>query len=376
MALGSKSFVFNKNSDWKMNNYSHGVKIDGDCLIFSPNSDSNSVFFSKSIDSLEQDTSWGILKALIKSSNNSKVVFKVFASNFKDVVVPVGEEIEKVNIDKFLKSNANLNAKSEFFDKIGAIKFDNPEKVPIFNLKGRYLWFCVECINYSSDDCVEIQEIEITFPLLSFLEYLPEVYQSVSSDSFMNRFISIFQYMYLEIDEIIDNIPENFEPLYNNMKYLSWICEWFGINTIIWDENKLRYLIGDVIEIFKSKGTKKSIVDMVEKYTGFKPIIVEKFKILDNDFYSKESSFVDNLFGKNNFFFTVIMRENEIKKGEEYANLLKIIKNMSPIDAICNLVVLTNSIILGCHCYIGLNSYVSNSYLKNSSSFDSILVVS
>lgn len=302
MALGSKSFVFNKNSDWKMNNYSHGVKIDGDCLIFSPNSDSNSVFFSKSIDSLEQDTSWGILKALIKSSNNSKVVFKVFASNFKDVVVPVGEEIEKVNIDKFLKSNANLNAKSEFFDKIGAIKFDNPEKVPIFNLKGRYLWFCVECINYSSDDCVEIQEIEITFPLLSFLEYLPEVYQSVSSDSFMNRFISIFQYMYLEIDEIIDNIPENFEPLYNNMKYLSWICEWFGINTIIWDENKLRYLIGDVIEIFKSKGTKKSIVDMVEKYTGFKPIIVEKFKILDNDFYSKESSFVDNLFGKNNFF--------------------------------------------------------------------------
>ena len=169
MALGSKSFVFNKNSDWGMNNYSHGVKFENDCLIFLPNVDSGSIFFSKSLDSLEQDMSWGILKALIKSSNNSKVVFKVFASNFKDVVIPVGEEIEKVNMDKFLKSNANLNAKSEFFDKIGAINFENPAKVPIFNLKGRYLWFCVECINYSSDNHVEIQEIEITFPALSFL---------------------------------------------------------------------------------------------------------------------------------------------------------------------------------------------------------------
>ena len=84
---------------------------------------------------------------------------------------------------------------------------------------------------------------------------------------------------------------------------------------------------------------------------------------------------IDKLFGQNNFFFTVIMNENEIKKGDDYANVLNIIKNNAPINAVCNLVVLTNNISLGCHCYIGLNSYISNGCMQNLRSKNSIMIV-
>lgn len=374
MSLGTKSFVFNKNSDWKRNNYSYGTKIKDNFLCFLSDNNSNSAFFSKCLDSTEFGMSWGVLKTKFYINQNCKIIFRVFASDSKDVIAYLSENAEKINIDKFLRSNSNFNTKFEFFDKIDAIKFENPKCVPLFSLKGRYLWFCIEISGFSEEPVI-LKEVEITFPLVNFVKFLPEIYQSFSPDSFMNRFISIFQYIILETETIIDNIPEKFEPLYTNKEFLSWICKWFDINNMIWEENKLRYLINDMINIFKSKGTKNSIIKMIEKYTGYSPMLIEKFKIINNEFYKTEQKLIDKLFGQNNFFFTVIMNENEIKKGDDYANVLNIIRNNAPINAVCNLVVLTNNISLGCHCYIGLNSYISNGGMQNLRSKNSIMIV-
>jgi phage tail-like protein len=374
LSLGTKSFVFNRNSDWKKHNYSYGTKVKDHCLYFLSENGSSSAFFSKCLDSNEFGMSWGVLKARVHVKPNCKVILRVFASDSKNVIAYLGENAEKINIDKFLRGSSNFNTKFELFDKIDAIKFENPKCVPLFSLKGRYMWFCVETIGYSEEPII-VEEVEITFPLVSFSEYLPEIYQTFPSNSFMNRFIAIFQYIILETEAIIDNIPEKFEPLYTNKEFLSWICRWFDINDMVWEEDKLRYLISDMIDIFKSKGTKNSIIRMVEKYTGYKPILIEKFKITNNKFYKIEQQLVDSLFGQNDFFFTVIMNENEIKKSDDYANVLNIIKNNAPINAICNLVVLTNNILLGHHCYIGLNSYISNDCMQNSRSKDSIMIV-
>lgn len=374
MSLGTKSFVFNRNSDWKRNNYSYGTKIKDNYLCFLPDNNLSSAFFSKCLDSIEFGMSWGILKTQIYMNQNCKVIFRVFASDSKDIIAYIGEKAEKVNIDKFLRGNYNFNSKFEFFDKIDSVKFENPKCVPLFSLKGRYLWFCIEVIGFS-EELIKIEEIEISFPLVSYTEYLPEVYQAALPNSFMNRFISIFQYILLETENIIDNIPEKFEPFYTNKEFLSWIARWFDINEMIWEENKLRYLINDMIDIFKSQGTKNSIIKIIEEYTGYKPVIIEKFKIINNDFYKKEKKLIDKLFGQNNFFFTVIMNKNEIKKGDDYANVLNIIKNNAPINAICNLVVLTNNISLGYHCYIGLNSYISNGHIQDLMSENSIMII-
>ena len=170
MSLGTKSFVFNKNSDWKRNNYSYGTKIKDNFLCFLSDNNSNSAFFSKCLDSTEFGMSWGVLKTKFYINKNCKIIFRVFASDSKDVIAYLSENAEKINIDKFLRSNSNFNTKFEFFDKIDAIKFENPKCVPLFSLKGRYLWFCIEISGFSEEPVI-LKEVEITFPLVNFVKF-------------------------------------------------------------------------------------------------------------------------------------------------------------------------------------------------------------
>lgn len=375
LPVNSKSFVFNRNSDWSLNSCSVLTEIKKDRLVFLPDNEKSSVFFSKCLDSDELGTSWGILSVKLNSDQNSKLVFRLFASDSKEILTSTDGDLKKINIDSFLEGNSDFNTKIDLFDELKSLKFENRSYAPLFGLKGRYLWFCIESKKHSNNP-VEIEEMEITFPCTSFVEYLPEIYQSLPPDSFMNRFVSIFQKMYSDIESTVDNIPENFEPLYTNKEFILWICRWFNINSMAWDDSKLRYLIFNVLKIFKSRGTRKSILDVLEVYIGSKPILVEKIGILNNEFYEKRHEFVDKLFGENNFFFTVIATNRQISNDIEYANILKIIKNFSPLDAICNLVVLSDSISLGYHCYLGVNSYISNSYVKKDFNVsDSVMIV-
>ena len=245
------------------------------------------------------------------------------------------------------------------------MKFENPHNVPLFNLKGRYLLFCIEAVNYS-DNPIEISELKINFPIISFIDYLPEVYQSVPRDSFMSRFISIFHSLYLDVEEVIDNIPENFDPLYADKKFIFWICSLFGIDASIWNQDDIKDIILNMIKIFQSRGTRASVVDSVKRYVKCEPVVIEKFRIIKNTYYKIEKELVDKLYGNNNYYCTVILKESDVNDTRTYTNLLKIISKSMPIDAICNLVLLTNNIILGHHCYLGLNSYISNTYVQKS----------
>ena len=374
MSVGTKSFVFNRNSSWKLHSYSNNTKIQGDVLKLMPDLGTGSVFFSNSLDSMEYNMSWGTFKVISDISENSRLTFKFFSSDSKELVVPLSEGFKKLNMDKFLRSDNNFNTKIEVFDKIGALKFENPKHAPLFGLKGRYLWFCIESTGIT-DKPTSIYELEITFPNVNFVEYLPEVYQKTTPDSFLCRFVYIFQSIYLDTEKIIENIPEKFEPKQTNLEFLSWICGWFEVNDNIWEENNLRTLLENLIDIFRSKGTKRSISIIMENYLGEKPIIVEKFRISETDAYQKEKNLIDSLFGKNNLFFTIIIKKNKFKKNEDYSNLLKILKSLIPIGNICNFVVLTQNISLGCHSYLGINSYISNSRIQNDNFSNSIMIV-
>ena len=373
MSNRNKSFVFDRDSNWGLYTYLYNVKISENCLTFLQNSESASVFFSRSLDSTEVDTLWETLKVSSNVYKNSKIVFKIFASNSKEVTVPLGNSLRKINIDKFLRSKINFNTKIEFFDRIGALKFENPKHVPLFGLKGRYLWFCIESIGISSH-LAKINEVEISFPNMNFIRYLPESYQIFAQESFINRFLYIFQSSYLDIEKVIDNIPENFEALHNKKNFLTWIFEWFKLNNNIFKNEKI-YSLNQIINIFKIQGTKKSISKIVNKFIDSDHILIEKFKILKNDFYLNNKKLLDNLFGKNNFFFTIIILNNSTNNNKEFSNLLKIIRNVSPIDSICNIVILSKNISLGYHSYLGINSYINNNYMQHTHNSKSIAVI-
>ena len=354
-----KAFVFNRNIDWHFNSYTQNVSIVGDSLIFK----NRGVFFSTLLDSSELGTLWNNLSVISNVSENSKLVFRLFALDSDKISIDEGESSRYVYIEDFLKGKDNVALKLSIFNK--SLEFENPHNVPLFKLKGRYLAFCIESVNYSNDP-IEIKEVKINFPVISFINYLPEVYQSVDRDSFMSRFISIFQSMYLDVEEVIDNIPENFDPMFADEKFIFWICSLFGIEKSMWDESDIKNIILNMIKIFQGRGTRFSVIDAVKRYIKCDPIVVEKFRIIKNTYYKLEKELIDKLYGENNYYFTVILKEKDVIDTKTYTNLLKILSKTVPIDAICNLVLLTNNIILGHHCYLGLNSFISNVYVQES----------
>ena len=121
-----------------------------------------------------------------------------------------------------------------------------------------------------------------------------------------------------------------------------------------------------MVKIFQSRGTRESVINAVKRYIKCDPIVIEKFRIIKNTYYKLEQELVDKLYGDNNYYCTIILREKDVKDTKTYSNLLKIISKSIPVDAICNLILLTNNIILGHHCYLGLNSYISNVYVQES----------
>ena len=90
-------------------------------------------------------------------------------------------------------------------------------------------------------------------------------------------------------------------------------------------------------------------------------------------YYRSSKEHIENLYGSNKYVFSVIIPTKDPIGPETYAELLRIINMMKPIDSICNLVVLNNEIYLDHHCYLGVNTYTSRSeqiVLENHASSD------
>lgn len=361
MAFGIKYFVLNKSSDWKERSVIDNLHFDEDKLISNANTDKG-VYISASFDSLQSENIWHRLRLEANRPQNVVIQLKLYASDSLYSMIPGKTEFgdEEVLIDDYLlDDNVGIDDKIKLFDYLGAKEFENPNDLVLFEFRGRYMWICLEITNYNKN-IAKISEIKLEFPGFSFVDYLPQIYRGNDKNSFLSRFLFIFQSLYTDLEDEIDKMPNLFDPIHVNEEFLSWITEWFSIkDRYIWGEEKLRLLLCNAIDLYKIKGTKESIKRIVEIYIGETPIIIEQFEVIENEYYKKSKKHIENLFGNNSYTFSVIIKTDKQITSDMYLELLKIINRFKPIDTICNLVVLNNEIYLDYHCYLGLNSYIS-----------------
>lgn len=363
MASGAKCFVLNRKSDWKYKSNLKNLEFESDKLVFKSSEGENGVYISGAFDSLQRDTVWHRLKLDIKLTSNANYKLKIYSSDTPEIIVPSLELGKKMSIDLndyLSSSNLDISRKIDIFDYIGAKTFENPTDILLFNFKGRYLWVCLEIISYDKEPVI-INSLKLEFPQVTFLDYLPEIYRKDEKpNSFLSRFIGIFQSMYVDLEDEIDFIPLKFDADRTTKDFLNWMADWLSIKDAeLWGEKRLRKLIKNSVKIYKMKGTKKAISKIVQEYIGIQPIIVEQFDVKKNMYYHKQKKIVENLFGDNGYVFTVMLPEAHIKDSESYVELLKVINSVKPIDSICNLVVLSDQIYLDHHCYIGINSFIT-----------------
>lgn len=354
MASGTKHFLFNRPDDWINQGLADGLTAgpEGLCL-----EGSKGVYTSFALDTRERETVWHRMRLSAEIPGNASVRLLLYCSDSDQVP---GEREE--TLDHWLsRPEVTWADRENFFLAHAQQVCEGWEDATLYGLQGRYLWFCLIFL-CCGEQLPKVRALKLEFPRIAFVDYLPQVYRGRESvNSFLTRFISVFQSLYVDLEEDIDLMPVRFDPAAAPAEFLHWLAEGLALSdSFLWSEEQLRKLLRRAAALYRWKGTKTALQEVVELYTGQKPWIVEQWQTERCQLWRRDRETLRRLYGDSGCCFTLLLPPGEYD-GESCARLLKIVEQFKPVDAVCSLVILEDAIRLGRHCYLGINSRLSGS---------------
>lgn len=118
------------------------------------------------------------------------------------------------------------------------------------------------------------------------LDYLPAIYQ----EQFLGRYLSAFEKILLGrndeqspdephlngLEETIDAIAGYFDPELTPTDFLPWLAGWVALSQRAdLSEKTQRSFISRIIRLYRRRGTKENLIDLVTIFTGIAPTVDE-----------------------------------------------------------------------------------------------------
>jgi len=332
---------------------------------------SQGTYYSKVFDSTIQDCRWHrlVLDADIPPKTRLEI-FYFLSNEFKSM-----EEIVNLPTDSW--RNAIVSPEDALFHK-GS---------------GRYLW--LKILFYGDEyHTPNLRRLTVYFPRLSYLRYLPAIYQEdeVSRD-FLERFLSLFESFFLETEETISSIVRYVNPLATEGEFINWLCSWLAIAADEnWEEQKKRLFISQAFNLYKQKGTKQGLEQIIELYAGTRPVIIEHFdyltpmilgqrsalglhtvlgKMPKKPLYVEETSIISQFalretepkpeepFQYYAYDFTVVVNASNLKTEAQLKTLRRIIEAEKPAHTKCYMRIASPETRIGFESYIGVGTFIA-----------------
>lgn len=314
------------------------------------------VYFSQAFDSTETETVWHKITVDSELPDETQLRISYFAADQKELLL--GDK--RVQLDEYLQDKSiPLSTKLTQLDELFSAPIVNP-KDALLRAKGRYIWFKIE---WSGNDRKSplMRKLRVYFPRKSYLDYLPGVYQSdPGSRDFLERYLSLYGTFFDEMEETIDHMSRFFDVDSSSGDLLKWLATWLGIAVDErWSEDQIRRLMKKSPELFKKRGTRQGLAEMIEVFTGEKPFIVEYFQYKYLLEKAQVKEYMEQLYGLDPYRFCVLIKPDVVKSEEERKILQKIIDEEKPAYSEAQLVVLEPRIYLGTHSYLGINTFLS-----------------
>ena len=115
----------------------------------------------------------------------------------------------------------------------------------------------------------QLRQVKIYYPRLSYLRYLPAIYQdNAQSRDFLERFLSVFESALFASEERISNLPALFDPLAAPDDFLEWLASWIALDRYELLGDKNREFISRAVEFYRMKGTATGLTCLVSFLTG------------------------------------------------------------------------------------------------------------
>lgn len=164
----------------------------------------------------------------------------------------------------------------------------------ILSEPGRFLWLRITLRGNGVDTPV-IRNLKVYFPRITYLEYLPAVYQAdpVSKD-FLERFLSIFEATNASIEEKIERFSEYLDADGVPQDFLSWLAGWVDMAfDASWSGETRRRLLRNSPELYRTRGTPAGMKLLLRLALGIEARILEHFRVRRWLFLSAQSPLCD-----------------------------------------------------------------------------------
>lgn len=173
---------------------------------------------------------------------------------------------------------------------------NEPAKVDslVLSHEGQYLWLRIEL--YSDGYATPIiQSAKIHYPRESYINYLPAVFSADDeSRRFMERFLSLFQSVWDDMEMTVENVARFFDPsTVPEGGFLTYLAQWLALPLEgAWTEEQKRRLLEAAPAAYERRGTPESLRNYLKAYlaniTGLEPEQQNVFPMLIEGFRKRD----------------------------------------------------------------------------------------
>ena len=213
------------------------------------------------------------------------------------------------------------------------------------------------------------------------IAYLPPIYQQDEEHSpFLERFLAMFSTFFDDMEDKIDRISSHFDPDAVSGTYLEWLGRWLAITDHeAWGETKLRKLIKQAPELYKLRGTREGLMNMLKIYTGSEPFLLEYFQFKQMQETSELRQLFAQLYGDNPYCFCIMLKPEFVRTDAQRLTIEQIIEDQKPAYTEGKLIVLQPWMYADMHTYLGINTYLSEPTLltldqRSSMPYNTVLI--
>ena len=345
-----KYFIINKAYDYNRGFFENMTVRDNE-LCFSTDNDSGvGRFLTRVFDSGERGMNWHRLVINAEDCEPEALRVTVYACDggtvrYRGDTMPLEEfmALDEIPLEERLTA----------LEPYAVKKVSGVTDVLLHYVSGRFFWAYIELYSPGGGRIARINNIRIYLPSESWIDHLPAIYRTGDGEThFLERYLGIFQTFYEELDYEIANIANRFDPECAEAEFLEWLASWLNIrDTKIWSEEQMRKLLMRAVSLYRRRGTKESLSEMIELYTGEKPFIIEGSDVGELADRAEFKDLMSSLYGADPSTVTVL-----VQPGHDTEVIKRIAMEMLPVTAELNLIELDPYISLGKHAYLGVNS--------------------
>ena len=326
-------FVFNKKRDYE-SGYQNGICMTERGIALREDASQNGTFISRLLDSGEEGNQWH--RAVIRSEDygDDSIKFYIYCSD-KDAV-PVDGRLRPWE-ELIRDEEVPLEKKRRLMEPFLAHIVQNPRDILLYHARGRYLWIEVQLF-CQAGFLPQISHMKIYAGNRSFLSYLPAIYQTGGKEDFLGRFLGLFEAVYQDLDEKIEDCARQLDPEVAEPEFLQWLARWVGIsNAHLWQEERLRRMLTGIVRRNMTRGTREYMEHVITAFTGERPFFLE---------YCDIERYRDNPAAYQSLKRSYACGPYEVS----------VIEDMKPAHIRIHLVILRPGIYLGQNVYAGVNS--------------------